>query len=271
MTTTTGAGGQPGFRPLLHAEWTKIRSVRSTAWSLVALVLVATGVSVLATALFGGQWDTLSDVDRRHLLADPIGLILQPGSLWGQIAACVLGVMVIASEYSTGMIRSSLLAVPRRTPVLAAKAVVLAGLVFTVAEMIAFGSFFLGREILASHVTVTLAEPGTWRALVGFGLYLALTSLFALAVGTLIRHVAGSITGALGMVVVLPTVSALLPGKAGDYLDAFLPGGTAGQAIMSSGRWPDDLLSPWQGFGVACLWTALLLAAAAYLLNRRDA
>jgi ABC-2 type transport system permease protein len=123
--------GRVGFGHLLLAEWTKLRSLRSTIWSLAAMVALTLGITGLATALYMGQWDSLPPADRQHLLADPIGLILQPGASYGQIAVCVLGVMVIAGEYATGMIRTSLLAVPRRTPMLAAKATVFAALVLS--------------------------------------------------------------------------------------------------------------------------------------------
>jgi ABC-2 type transport system permease protein len=259
-----------GFGHLLLAEWTKLRSLRSTAWSLAVMVALTLGITGLATALYMGQWDSLPPADRQHLLADPTGLILQPGASYGQIAVCVLGVMVIAGEYATGMLRASLLAVPRRTPMLAAKAVVFAALVFVVAELIAFPSFFIGRANLRRHVPISLGDPGVLRAVVGLGLYLAVMGLFALAIGALVRHVAGAIACALGFVLVVSNLAGLLPGRLGEHVNAYLPG-NAGQLIMSSGHDPGALLSPWQGFGVLCLWTALLLGAAAWQLQRRDA
>jgi ABC-2 type transport system permease protein len=259
-----------GFGHLLLAEWTKLRSLRSTTWLLAVMVALTLGISGLATALFMAQWDSLQTADRQHLLVDPIGLILQPGASYGQIAVCVLGVMVIAGEHSTGMIRTSLLAVPRRTPMLAAKAAVFAALVFVVAELIAFPSFFIGQANLQRHVPISLGDPGVLRAVVGLGLYLAVMGLFALAIGALIRHVAGAIACALGFVLVVSGLTALLPGRLGERMSAYLPG-DAGQQILSSGHDPGALLSPWQGFGVLCLWTALLLGAAVWRLQRRDA
>jgi ABC-2 type transport system permease protein len=259
-----------GLGQLLLAEWTKLRSLRSTVWSLAVMVALTLGITGLATALYMGQWDSLPTADRKHLLADPIGLILQPGASYGQIAVCVLGVMVIAGEYASGMIRASLLAVPRRTPMLAAKAAVFAALVFIVAELIAFPSFLIGQANLRRHVPISLGDPGILRAVVGLGLYLAVMGLFALAIGALVRHVAGAIAGALGFVLVVSNLTALLPGRLGEHVNAYLPG-NAGQQLLSSGHDPGALLSPWQGFGVLCLWTALLLGAAAWRLQRRDA
>jgi ABC-2 type transport system permease protein len=274
-TTPTRAGTAPaprrvGFGNLLLAEWTKLRSVRSTVWSLAIMVALTLGITGLATGVYSSQWASMSPGERGQLVADPIGLILQPGSTYGQIAICVLGVMVMASEYSTGMIRASLLAVPRRTPMLAAKAVVLTVVVFVVAELIALPSFFLGQAVLRSHVRVALGDPGVLRAIIGLGLYLSVIGLLAMAIGALVRHVAGAIAGTLGFVLVLSPLASLLPGSIGRHVSAYLPG-NAGQLIMSSGRDPSQLLAPWQGLGVMCLWTAVLLAAAASLLRRRDA
>jgi ABC-2 type transport system permease protein len=161
-----------------------------------------------------------------RVLADPVGFILGTGIGLGQLAIAVLGVLIITSEYSTGVIRASLLAVPRRLPVLAAKAVVFAVLLLVVTEIVAFCSFFVGSAILHAHVPVALGDAGVTRAVIGAGLYLTVLGLLALAIGTMIRH---------------------------------------------THETADDLLSPWQGFGVLCIWTVLALAVAAYLLEHRDA
>lgn len=259
------------LRDVVAAEWTKIRSLRSTVWSFTAFVVGSVGFSMLATSLYTAKWDHLTTADRRQMIEDPIGLILQPGALWGQIALCVLGAMIFAGEYSTGMIRSSLLAVPRRTPVLLAKAAVLAGLTFAVAEIVAFTSFFAGQAVISKHVPISLGDPGVLRAVVGAGVYLAVTALFALSIGTIVRHVAGAITLVLALTLVLPTVSGVLPGRIGTYLADYIPGGHAGQMIMSSGHGSSTyILSPWQGLAVSCAWTVLTLSLAALSLSRRD-
>ena len=259
------------FGALLRAEWTKLRSVRSTRWSLFAMIAISAGLAALATGVYTGQWDTMSAADRQQMIHDPIGLILQPAASYGQVAICVLGVMVVASEYSTGMIRTSLLAVPTRTSLLAAKVAVFGSLVFLAAEAVAVPSFLLGQRMLSRHVQVSWTDPGVVRALVGFGLYMAVTGLFALGIGAVLRHVAGAITAALAAVIVLPTVTSLLPGKLGDYVSTYLPGGEAGQSIMSSGHNSGVLLSPWAGFGVQCAWVLGLLVVTTVLLHRRDA
>ena len=265
----TRAGG--GFAGVLLAEWTKIRSVRSTVWTLILFVVLTVGLAAGLTALIVGDWNGPHAAARNAaVIADPVGFILGAGIGLGQLTICVLGVLVISTEYSTGVIRASLLAVPRRIPMLMAKALVFATILIVAAEVVAFGSFFAGSALLHSKVPVALSDPGVSRAVIGAGLYLAVLGLFALAIGGLIRHTAGGIAAVIGVVLVLPILSGLLPGSWGKHVNAYLPeqaGALVYQTRPSSGA----LLTPWQGFGVFCLWTLLLLAGAGYLLWRRDA
>jgi ABC-2 type transport system permease protein len=259
-----------GFGRLLLAEWTKIRSVRSTVWSLILLVVVTLGFTGLFTWLTVLQWDKSDPSQRAQVISDPVSTILGSGLEFGQLTICVLGVLVITSEYSTGVIRASLLAVPRRLPMLAAKVVVFAALVFVIGECVTFPSFFLGAAILHSHAPVSLSDPGVARAVFGGGLYLAMLGLFALAIGGIIRHTAGAITGVIAFVLVLEPLAQLIPGSIGKHIHAYLPS-EAGQLIGQAHQQTGQLLTPWQGFGVFTLWTVVLLAGAAYLLQRRDA
>jgi ABC-2 type transport system permease protein len=255
----------------MRAEWTKIRSVRSTVWTLVIFVVVCVGLTALIAWLTESHWYGPHAASRDiNVIADPVGFILGTGVGLGQLAICVLGVLVITSEYSTGVIRASLLAVPRRIPVLAAKAAVFAVLLLAVTEIVAFCSFFLGSAILHAHVQVSLGGSGVTRAVIGAGLYLIVLGLLSLAIGTMIRHTAGAISTAIGIVFVLPILSGLLPGSWGAHINAYLPE-QAGTLITHTREQSADLLSPWQGFGVLCIWTVLALAVAAYLLERRDA
>jgi len=266
---TTTRASHP-FGPLLASEWTKIRSVRSTIWALLLLVVLTLGFTTLITGLTVSQWNKSDASERARIVADPVSQILGAGFQLSQLTICVLGVLVIASEYSTGMIRASLLAVPKRIPMLAAKSVVFAVLVFIVGEVAAFPSFFIGASILHKHAPVSLGDPGVLRAVIGAGIYLAVLGLFALAIGALVRHTAGGITGVIGFVLVLAPLAQLLPGSFGKHVHAYLPS-EAGQLIARAHQQSGDLLSPWQGLGVFCLWTALLLGLAFYLLERRDA
>jgi ABC-2 type transport system permease protein len=278
-----------GFGGLLLAEWTKIRSVRSTVWTLIIFAVVSLGLTGLFT------WLTLLALDggRRGaraggIVIDPVSLILGFGLGLGQLAICTLGVLVITTEYSTGAIRSSLLAVPRRYPVILAKAVVFAALVFVVGEIVAFASFFIGDALVNGHVvtlhgvqaghvvsvdhtiTVSLSQPGVTRAVVGSGLYLTVLGLFSLAIGGLIRHTAGAIVAVIGMLLVIFPLTGFLPYSWGAHIHAYLPT-VAGRLITADQPAAGQLLSPWQGFGVFCAWTVLLLAGAIVLLQRRDA
>jgi ABC-2 type transport system permease protein len=279
-----------GFDSLLVAEWTKIRSVRSTVWTLVIFAVVSLGLTGLLT------WFTLNALNNGRngarasgIVTDPVNFILGTGLGLGQLAICVLGVLVITSEYSSGAIRASLLAVPRRYPMLLAKALVFAVLVIVLGEIVSFASFFIGDAIVNGHVvtgrltvaphhvitvhhtiTVSLSQPGVTRAVVGSGLYLTVLGLFALAIGGLIRHTAGAISAVIGMVLVIFPLTMLLPGSWGAHVHTYTPT-IAGQLITADKHLAGQLLSPWQGFGVFCAWTGVLLAAAIYLLDRRDA
>jgi ABC-2 type transport system permease protein len=259
-------------RDLLSAEWTKIRSVRSTVWTLLLFVVITLGFTALFTWLTVSNWTGPQAADRdARVVIDPVGFILGSGLGLGQLTLCVLGVLVITTEYSTGVIRATLLAVPRRLEMLTAKVVVFAALLIVVSEAIAFGSFFIGSAILHSRVPVSISDPNVTRAVVGAGLYLTVLGLFSLAIGALIRHTAGAITTAIGVVFVVPILAGLLPGSWGAHVNGYLPE-QAGTLIGQQHPPADgNVLSAWQGFGVFCLWTAVLLAAAAYLLNRRDA
>jgi ABC-2 type transport system permease protein len=256
---------------LLASEWTKIRSVRSTIWTLILFVVISIGLGALFTWLTVANWNGPRAAPRdARVVLDPVGFILGAGLGLGQLTLCVLGVLVISTEYSTGVIRASLLAVPRRLKMLTAKSVVFAALLIVVAEIVVFASFFLGAAILHSHVPVSLSDHNVTRALVGSGLYLTVLGLFSLAIGAIIRHTAGAITTAIGVVFVLPILSGLLPGSWGAHINGYLPeqaGVLIGQSQPASG----DVLSAWEGFGVFCLWTAVLLVIAGYLLQRRDA
>jgi ABC-type transport system involved in multi-copper enzyme maturation permease subunit len=262
-----------GFGHLLIAEWTKIRSVRSTVWTLLLFVVITVGLTAGLTALIVSSWNGPRAAPRdARIIADPVSFILGAGIGLGQLTICVLGVLVVTTEYSTGVIRASLLAVPRRLPMLAAKAVVFAALLVVIAEIVAFSCYLIGSALLHSKVPVTLSDPGVTRAVVGAGLYLTALGLFALAIGALIRHTAGAITTVIGVVFVLPILSGLLPSDWwwAAHLNAYLPE-QAGSLIYNARAAGNALLTPWQGLGVFCIWTALLIAAASYFLKRRDA
>jgi ABC-2 type transport system permease protein len=262
---------RPGFGRLLVAEWTKIRSVQSTLWSLLAFVVVAVGFSTLIAAVISHDWNTPGNhPNHARLLLDPTAVIFGAGLGLGQLAICVLGAIVITGEYTSGTIRASLLAVPNRIPMLAAKALVFAAIDFVVSAITVFAVFFITTAILRSHVSITLSQPGVTRAVIGAILYLTVLGLLALSIGGLIRHTAGAIAIVIATVIVVPPLVGLIPGTIANHVHGYLPT-VAGQLVAQTGQEPGDVLSAWQGFGVFCLWTVVLLAACGWLLVRRDA
>jgi ABC-2 type transport system permease protein len=260
---------RPGFTDLLRSEWTKFKTLRSTWWSLGIMIAVSLGVAIAVTSSFTAGYNTLSTDNKTQFQNDTIGLLLQPGSTFGQLAIAVLGVLLISAEYSTGMIRSTVLAAPRRTPVLAAKAIVLAAVVFVLAEVIGWTNFLIGSAIVKKHATVTLATPGTLRALIGFGLVMTMTALMALALGALLRHTAAAISVTLGMNLVAPGLLGLIPGSVGDHLSEAMPS-RAGQMIMDRTLDHGTPYGQWGGFAITVAWTVGLMALAFVSIKRRD-
>lgn len=263
---------RPGYRSAtfadaLRCEWTKARSVRSTWWTLITAAVLGIGLGALVSALTAHQYAKASLSTRATW--DPTS-ISGTGLEIAQLAIGVLAIMIITSEYSTGAIRSSLAAIPRRGRFLAAKAVVIAGLIFAAVEITAFAAFFVGQALISGHApTASLGQPGVLRALIGCGLYGVLIGLLGLALGALIRHAAGAIAVLAALLFVLPAILAALPSSVEHTVEKFWPT-QAGQQVTVVVR-AAHTLSPWAGLGVLCLFVAVVLAASAVLLNRRDA
>ncbi len=272
MTTTTdrprstaAVGRSSGLRVtqlrVLAAEGIKLRSQRPVIWLLVASVL-----SIVAAALSSALTSTLADAppEGEGGAADPLGAALT-GVSFTQVLVVALGVLVVTSEYSTGLFRATFTAVPKRLPVLWAKAVVAAGAVLAAALVAALASFLTARAVMSSaDVNTSLGDPGVLRALVGSALYLAVTAVMAVAFGSLLRSAIGAMAALFGLLFVVPLLGQLLP-----ETEPYLPN-NAGAAIMQIGP-PDGLLSPWAGMGVFGLYAAVALIAAAVALTRRDA
>ena len=259
-----------GFGHFLLSEWTKLRSVRSTMWTLLLLVVLTLGLTGLITGLTMAQWSKIGASSRATLIGDPVSAILGASIEFGQLTIIVLGVMAITSEYTTGAIRSSLLAVPRRPLLLAAKALVFTVLIFVLAEVVSFVAFFLGSAIMHSHVPVSLSGTNVARSVIGAGLYLTVLGLFSMAIGGLIRHTAGAIAGVIAFVIVLEPLSTLIPGTWGNHIHDYLPT-SAGRLVYAVRRVGGQVLPAWGGFAVFCGWTAALLIAWAITLQIRDA
>jgi ABC-2 type transport system permease protein len=257
--------GRIGFGAFLDAEWIKIRTVRSTLWTLVALAVVSIGLTVLFCALTADSIANGTETD-----AHPAELITV-GVVFGQVAALVLGVLVMSSEYATGQIRATLTAMPRRTKVLAAKAAVLAVMLFVIGTIVAVLGYFAGNAFLdAKNVGVPLDSDGVVRALIGNGLYLAVLGLFGFSLALLLRHTAGAITVGLGMIFVVGSLVGLLPGAWGDWVAKLMPG-NAGSQVTVAHQYSQDQLGPWTGFGVFCAEIAVLLFFGWLRFTRKDA
>ena len=255
------------FGRVLAAEWTKIITVPSTFWTLLAGVVVSVGLSVLISLAYTSSYEQLPEYDRQAFDVASFSLV---GLNFGMVAFGVLGVLVITGEYATGMIRTALTAVPRRVQYLAAKALVLAGVVLAVGLVVSFASFFLSQLIYRTKgLDGSLGDPGVLRAVVGGAVYLTLIALISLAVGVLLRHTAGAVTTVLGVLFVLPIIGAFLPGEWGDDVAKLLPSNTGGM-LMTAKEAPDSL-SPMAGGAVFALYTAIALAAAFVSFTRRDA
>jgi ABC-type transport system involved in multi-copper enzyme maturation permease subunit len=276
MTTLTQAAPLPATRPAgfsgaVRSEWTKLRSVRSTPWSLLAMAAISIGLMALIAWLRVGQrWDRLDPGERAGLIHNPLNLILARPEFFAQLVVAVLGVLVISAEYSTGMIRSTLQSQPRRLTIFGAKIVVLAAVMLVVGEAIAFAAFFVGRQIIAKHITVNLSDPGVTRSVIGLGLFVAVLGLFSLAFGAILRHTAGAITAVIGLNLIISPLTQLLPDSWGAHVNAWMPV-NAGVLILQPQQRPGDLLSPWQGLAVFGGWTVLVLIVAAVMFQRRDA
>jgi ABC-2 type transport system permease protein len=270
MTTQTAVKAAPirsvSLGNVLGSEWTKIRTVKSTYWTVIATLVVTIGLSFLFALAFTSNFDKMTVQEKAEFDPASFGLV---GTTFGLLILAVLGVMVITAEYSTGMIRTALTAVPNRARYFWGKALVLAAVAFVVAELACFISFFLAQMMFASKdVNGSLGDPGMFRAVFGTGLYLTLVALFAYAIGVILRHTAGAITAALGLMFVLPIIGAFLPGRLGE-LSKYLPS-NAGSAI-SAVKPADNVLAPWTGFGMFALYTAILLVIAYAVFQRRDA
>ena len=274
MSTTTIDHVAPTAMPrgsyrmigLLRSEWTKLRTVRSTMWTIGVIVVLGIGLSAIATAETTSHWASSPD---SHFGFDPTQTSLI-GVAFAQLVIGILGVLVVSAEYGTGTIRATLAAAPRRTRVLVAKAGVFGAVALVVAEVVSFISYFVGQSLLTGATPhTTLGDPGALRAVVGSGLYLCVLGLFALGLGVIIRHTAGAISAFVASLLVLPLIVAALPSSISNNLRRFLPA-NIGNSISAVSPGPHQF-APWTGFGVLCVYAAVTLVIGGILFVRRDA
>ncbi|MCI4141282.1 MULTISPECIES: ABC transporter permease [Streptomyces] len=251
---------------VVRSEWTKIRSVASTVWTLSSAVVVTIALGMLISALSRSEFDNL---DRREQLSFDPTFISFAGTSLGQLAMIVFGVLVVSNEYSTGMIRASLAAVPRRGVFLFSKLTVATVLAFVVGMATSFATFFLGQLMLGDLGT-SLSDDGVLRAVIGGGLYMTLIALFSMGVATMLR------SPMLSLGILMPfffLISNILGNvDATKKVGQFLPD-QAGSRIMQVVTPLDDdtPYGPWGGLGIMALWVIAAVAVGYVLLRRRDA
>jgi ABC-type transport system involved in multi-copper enzyme maturation permease subunit len=285
MTTTAAASAapvrtravpdvprRPGLPGTLRSEFTKIRSVRSTYWTLLTQAVAAIAWAVLACAGNASRWSHESAASHANFNAASASLAGQV--VLGELIIVVLGALVIISEYSTGMIRTTLAVMPRRGVVYAAKAMVFAAVSLAISLVTSFAAFLTGQAILSGkHIDATLGQPGVLRAVLLSAAIVPVFGLLAYGTGAVIRHTAGAITAVLGAIFLVPVLAQALPSGWFFDLVRWLPGAEALEPItrstppLSAGH----LFSAWGEFAVFCGYAAVLLAVGGWLFMRRDA
>jgi ABC-type transport system involved in multi-copper enzyme maturation permease subunit len=251
---------------VILSEWTKLHSLRSTRWSLGAALLLTIGIAALACGVVAHHWPHMSLQDRLDFHPLEVNFA---GVQIAQLAIGVLGVLVITGEYSTGMIRATMTAVPRRLPVLWAKAIVYGTVVLALSIPATLIAFVVGQSILARHhIDIAFSHPGVARVVFGAALYLTVIGLFGLGIGAIVRNTAGGIAAFAGIMFVLPPLMNVFPTNWNNAATPYLPL-SAGQAVMALTR-GDHQLAPWTGLGLLALYAAAALVVASVLLARRD-
>lgn len=278
-----------GFAGVVHSEWIKLRSVRSTLWCYVAIVLLTIGLGMLLSAAL----PTAATAPTRDAQQSTWLTVATLGVNFSQLVVAVLGALVITGEYSTGMIRSTFVAVPARLPALAAKLLVFGVITFVISLIALVATAFATAPLLpARGIHPDLDDSAIWISLVGAAGYLTLIGCLSLAIGTILRSTAGTIAASLGLVLVAPiilrvlanltqaqwaaNVDVFLPSNAGGRLFAYPastssvltpPAGTPNAATTVSAI----VLEPWQALLVVAGWFVAALVVGAILLKRRDA
>jgi ABC-2 type transport system permease protein len=252
---------------LLRSEWTKFASLRSTWLTAAVTILLGVAVGALAASGLASNYADLPAADRA--VWDPTANSLTAITV-AQLAIGVLGVLVITGEYATGSIQPTMLAVPRRGRLLAAKAAVFAAVAVLLGQLIGFTSFLVGQSVFAGAGVphATLDQPEVLRAVVGGGLYLAALGVLGLGLGTVLRSTAGAIGTLVTLTLLVRAVAQALPAQWRDWMNTYWPT-AAGEQIFAVVR-VDGALAPWPGFALLCGLVALAGALGYTLLRTRD-
>jgi ABC-2 type transport system permease protein len=317
MTTTTAPGsaaglrlsalpaatGRAGLAGAVRSEFTKLRSVRSTYWTIAALFIVSVGIAAIAGA---GIASNIHNNPQNKAGMDATQASLIAFFELGQLIIAVLGALTITSEYSTGMIRTSLTAMPRRGTVYAAKLIVFTTVTLIISLVTSFVAFFVGQAVMSgSGVSASLfhsvtipanatmsppaggpgsgppvvtfsgtdvISPGTvLTAIIGIALFVTVVALIAFALGSIIRHTAGAITSAIGLMFVLPIIIQILPSNWRWDIMRFFPDAAGRVLSVTIGQGNPHLWSAWPQFLVTVVYAVVLLGIGGYLFRKRDA
>jgi hypothetical protein len=248
------------FGTALRSEWTKIRTVRSTFWTLLITMVITIGLGVLIA--LGSSSHPADDNDWTA--------ISMSGLFFGQLVIVVFGAMAITAEYSTGMIRTSLTSQPRRATLFWAKTTIVTAVALAVGLICSFVSFFIATSIYSGHdIHVSLSDHGSLRAVFGGGLYMAASALLAFGLGAILRHTAGAITASVGILFILFILVQFLPGSWKTDIAKWIPF-NAGMQIIAT-RPSDDMLSPWGGFAVFAAYAVVAVIGGALVMHNKDA
>ena len=268
---TPAIGRNAVFARAVRSEFTKIRSVRSTSWSLALMVLASAAWCVAYCLGTVHNWPTMSPQDRAGF--DPAQSSVIGVALLGQLVIVVFGALMFTSEYSTGSMRTSLTVMPRRTALYGAKLATFAAVSLAVAIVSSFGMFFLGQALLGSaHGAVSLTHPGVLRSVLITALYAEVCGLIAVGVGALTRNTAAALVVCYGGLTLLPQLLKAMPASVYHALVAWVPGGDAISVMTSTaGSRPPHMFSAWGELAVFAAYAAILLIAGAVQFRTRDA
>ena len=268
LASSTPFRGRVTLPHVIRSEWTKLVSLRSTRWSMLIAVVLTIGLPIVFAAVTASHWSHMRLQERldRH----PLEIALAGVNL-SQLAIGILGILVITGEYSTGMIRASLTAVPKRLPVLWAKLGVFAAVSFLLALPAVLLSFVLSQAILRNHhiLEISFSANGVARTVIGGAVYLMLLGVLTLALGAIARNTAAGIGIFVAIFFVIPPLMNILPTNWNNAISEYLPD-AAGRDIFSLTHGAHDL-APWPGFFLFLGFCAVAVAAEAVMLVRRDA
>lgn len=266
--SNSSGSGRATFQHSLHAEWVKIRTMRSTLSVIVGALAFAVGLAALNGSSEGGEYADLSPGDQAAF--DPLATSLM-GYLVAQIAFGLLGGLMMTSEYGARTIVLTLTSVPRRARVLGSKALVLVGVALPVGSVVTLGGFLVGQAALsgAGAPHLALSDGVALRGIFGGAVYLVLAALLGLALGVVIRSTTATVTTLFGVMLIVQALAPALPGALGEWVSKFWPPIAGGQ-IISAVRDPGEL-GPWAGLGIMAGCVAALLAVAFVVFRRRDA